>query len=81
MRLKGKRISTTSKPKERDQTKGTTKNPWTNALYSPHYHDILEKRKELPAWNAHSEILKLVNKYQVVILQGETGSGKTTQVP
>jgi len=41
----------------------------------------LEKRKELPAWNARQQVIDLVKKYQVIILQGETGSGKTTQVP
>lgn len=49
--------------------------------FSPKFYEIYEKRKELPAWAAKSEILALVKKYQVVILEGETGSGKTTQVP
>lgn len=30
---------------------------------------------------ARQQVLDLVNEYQVMILQGETGSGKTTQVP
>ena len=46
--------------------------------FSPRYYEILEKRKELPAWQASNEIIELVSAYQVVILQGETGSGKTT---
>ena len=57
------------------------KNPWTGKPFSPRFYDILEKRKTLPAWHAHDEVIGLVLKNQVIILQGETGSGKTTQVP
>ena len=49
--------------------------------YSPQYFKILEKRKELPAWEAQQKIITLVQQNQVLVLQGETGSGKTTQVP
>lgn len=57
------------------------KNEWTGQAFSPRYFEILDKRKELPAWNARQQVIDLVKKYQVIILQGETGSGKTTQVP
>jgi len=57
------------------------KNEWTGLPFSPRYFEILEKRKELPAWAARQQVVDLVKKYQVIILQGETGSGKTTQVP
>ena len=56
-------------------------NPITGSAYTPKYYDILAKRKKLPAWEAKEQLLMLVQKYQVVILQGETGSGKTTQIP
>ena len=49
--------------------------------FSDRYFDILQKRKELPAWQARKQVCDLVSEYQVIILQGETGSGKTTQVP
>jgi pre-mRNA-splicing factor ATP-dependent RNA helicase DHX16 len=42
---------------------------------------IEEERKILPIFKFREEILKLVNKNQVTILVGETGSGKTTQIP
>jgi len=35
----------------------------------------------LPAWEAKEHLKKLLDENQVIILQGETGSGKTTQVP
>ena len=56
-------------------------NPMTNKPYSPRYYDILAKRKELPAWEARDKVVSLVTAHQVLVLQGETGSGKTTQVP
>jgi len=56
-------------------------NPLTQKPYSQKYRDILEKRRKLPAWEARREFLKLVKRNQVVVLVGETGSGKTTQLP
>ncbi|XP_049836121.1 3'-5' RNA helicase YTHDC2-like isoform X3 [Schistocerca gregaria] len=43
--------------------------------------ELLPYRKQLPIWNMREEILQVVNNNQVVIIAGETGSGKTTQVP
>ena len=56
-------------------------NLWTGKPYSHKYYEILTKRKKLPAWEAKEQLLMLMNQFQVLILQGETGSGKTTQVP
>lgn len=39
------------------------------------------KRRELPAYKAKDELLSLIRENQVVIVVGETGSGKTTQIP
>lgn len=57
-----------------------TINPFTGVPYSKKYHSILEKRKKLPVWDAKKDFIKLVNKHQVIIVEGETGSGKTTQL-
>ena len=35
-------------------------NPMTSKPYSPAYFKILEKRKELPAWEARDKIVGLV---------------------
>lgn len=35
----------------------------------------------LPAWEAKEQLNLLLDEHQVIILQGETGSGKTTQIP
>jgi pre-mRNA-splicing factor ATP-dependent RNA helicase DHX15/PRP43 len=55
-------------------------NPYTGRPYSAKYYEILEKRKSLPIWEHKETFLKMFKENQVLILQGETGSGKTTQV-
>lgn len=42
---------------------------------------ILEQRKQLPVWSARDAIIKLVEENNAVVIVGETGSGKTTQIP
>ncbi|XP_068081354.1 ATP-dependent DNA/RNA helicase DHX36 isoform X2 [Anabrus simplex] len=44
------------------------------------YKQILEFRKKLPAFERRFEILQLIEENQVVVISGETGCGKTTQV-
>ena len=53
-------------------------NFWNNKPYSQRYYEILSKRKKLPAWEAREQLNLLLKDHQVIILQGETGSGKTT---
>lgn len=45
------------------------------------YKKMLEFRKRLPAFDKREELLNLLNKEQVIVISGETGCGKTTQVP
>ncbi|KAI5807120.1 hypothetical protein EDC01DRAFT_13954 [Geopyxis carbonaria] len=42
---------------------------------------IEESRKMLPIYQWRQEFLDALEKYQVLIIVGETGSGKTTQLP
>lgn len=42
---------------------------------------IKETKESLPVFKYRSEFLKIVEENQVVIIVGETGSGKTTQLP
>ncbi|EFH54707.1 hypothetical protein ARALYDRAFT_349295 [Arabidopsis lyrata subsp. lyrata] len=56
-------------------------NKWNGKPYSQRYYDILEKRRTLPVWLQKEEFLKTLNSNQTLILVGETGSGKTTQIP
>ena len=53
----------------------------TGKEYSQNYYKILEGRKKLPAFDSKNKLLTLLAEFQVLILVGETGSGKTTQIP
>lgn len=59
----------------------STVNPYSNRPYSARYYEIFDKRKTLPVWQQKQEFLDTLAKNQTMILVGETGSGKTTQVP
>ncbi|KAJ0979962.1 hypothetical protein J5N97_015436 [Dioscorea zingiberensis] len=59
----------------------TEMNRWTGMPYSVRYFEILEKRKTLPVWLQKDEFLEALMANQILILVGETGSGKTTQIP
>ncbi|XP_076302625.1 putative ATP-dependent RNA helicase DHX57, partial [Lasioglossum baleicum] len=48
---------------------------------NPKYRKMKEAREMLPAWLKMNEILEVVHKNQVIIISGETGCGKSTQVP
>lgn len=58
----------------------STINKWNGRPYSQRYYEILEKRKTLPVWHQKEEFLQALKDNQTLILVGETGSGKTTQV-
>ncbi|GMH06760.1 hypothetical protein Nepgr_008600 [Nepenthes gracilis] len=47
----------------------------------PRYKCMLESRAALPIAKSKDEILQLLKQYNVLVVCGETGSGKTTQVP
>ena len=45
-------------------------------------HDIItETKQRLPVYQKRTEFLQLLSTNQIVIIAGETGSGKTTQLP
>ncbi|EFJ34530.1 hypothetical protein SELMODRAFT_82212 [Selaginella moellendorffii] len=50
------------------------------AAQTEHEH-ILEERKKLPIYPYRQELLDAIEQYQVLVIVGETGSGKTTQIP
>jgi len=56
-------------------------NPWTNQALSEKYYQILETRLKLPVYQFKDKLLKAVQENQIVVVEGETGSGKTTQIP
>ncbi|TKA75548.1 hypothetical protein B0A55_03543, partial [Friedmanniomyces simplex] len=42
---------------------------------------LLDSRKQLPIWQRQKDIRDALRDHDVLILSGETGSGKSTQVP
>lgn len=42
---------------------------------------LQDVRKTLPIYEYRESLLEAIEKYQVLVVQGETGSGKTTQIP
>ncbi|KAI1875194.1 hypothetical protein JX265_004252 [Neoarthrinium moseri] len=42
---------------------------------------IQETRKSLPIYAYRDEFIQAINEYQILVIVGETGSGKTTQLP
>mmetsp|Transcript_12537 Transcript_12537/g.22733 ORF Transcript_12537/g.22733 Transcript_12537/m.22733 type:complete len:1346 (-) Transcript_12537:420-4457(-) len=67
-----KNAQETSKVLQAEQKKRETK---------PQYKKMLAKRNNLPSMIMKDEILGLISNYQVVVISGETGCGKTTQIP
>ncbi|CAF1213478.1 unnamed protein product [Rotaria sp. Silwood1] len=59
----------------------TTVNRFTLQNYSQQYFELLKKRRQLPIWEYKEAFTATLEKNQVTVLVGETGSGKTTQIP
>ena len=48
---------------------------------APSYTEpLLQEAWSLPVWDRHQQILDTIQQHQVILICGETGSGKTTQV-
>ncbi|XP_049284337.1 putative ATP-dependent RNA helicase DHX57 [Anopheles funestus] len=45
------------------------------------YKEMLRNRRKLPAWTKMAEIINLMESHQILVISGETGCGKSTQVP
>ncbi|GBG23781.1 ATP-dependent RNA helicase dhx8, partial [Hondaea fermentalgiana] len=56
-------------------------NPLTGQPFSEKYRKILAKRKELPVFQFLDDVETKLRENRVIVVEGETGSGKTTQIP
>lgn len=56
-------------------------NPYTSLPYTPRYHEFYKKRITLPVFEYRADFMRLLAQHQCIVLVGETGSGKTTQIP
>lgn len=56
-------------------------NPYNGLPYTPRYHELYKKRVNLPVFEYRADFMRLLAGHQCIVLVGETGSGKTTQIP
>ncbi|KAI0376887.1 P-loop containing nucleoside triphosphate hydrolase protein [Hypomontagnella monticulosa] len=54
---------------------------WAHKSSTPKFQTMLRSRMQLPMWHFREQVLSAVEREQVVIICGETGCGKSTQVP
>jgi len=71
-------------PRPIDWTPGSTDSMafwrrWQSRQQTVQQRKMLDGRRSLPAWSLREDIVDTVNQYQVTIISGETGSGKSTQ--
>ncbi|OSX67177.1 hypothetical protein POSPLADRAFT_1128023 [Postia placenta MAD-698-R-SB12] len=64
-----------------DRTNARVKEEFLALCQSQKYTEMLESRKKLPASASENKFLKLLDKHRCVVVVGETGCGKTTQLP
>lgn len=56
-------------------------NPFSGKPLSSQYMSILKTRRNLPVHAQRDEFLEMYHNSQILVFVGETGSGKTTQIP
>ncbi|RGP59930.1 hypothetical protein FSPOR_10969 [Fusarium sporotrichioides] len=54
---------------------------WADKSSTRKFQMMLQSRMQLPMWHFREQVLEAVDGNQVVIVCGETGCGKSTQVP
>ncbi|KAL3424654.1 helicase associated domain-containing protein [Phlyctema vagabunda] len=54
---------------------------WMEKASTPSFNMMLQSRMQLPMWGFRDQVLQAIDREQVVIICGETGCGKSTQVP
>lgn len=67
-------------PKERDELSKVMYGDALTRQKTSGYMKLKQVRERLPVFSTRERFLDLMSKNQVVVLTGETGSGKTTQV-
>ncbi|XP_053770801.1 ATP-dependent RNA helicase DHX29 [Desmodus rotundus] len=48
---------------------------------TPKYQRLLQERRQLPVFKHRDSIVRALKRHRVVVVAGDTGSGKSTQVP
>ncbi|RLV93831.1 Pre-mRNA-splicing factor ATP-dependent RNA helicase PRP43 [Spathaspora sp. JA1] len=64
-----------------EELENASVNPFTGEQFSQQYVKILEVRRDLPVHAQRDQFLETFHSSQIMVFVGETGSGKTTQIP
>ncbi|XP_048452932.1 ATP-dependent RNA helicase DHX29 [Rhincodon typus] len=67
--------------KEREDNLNTAKIILKNLQCSVKFQKLLKERQLLPVFQHRTQILETLRRHRVVVVAGETGSGKSTQIP
>ncbi|KAJ3021902.1 ATP-dependent RNA helicase dhx29 [Thoreauomyces humboldtii] len=54
---------------------------WEHRQRSGSYRNLLKHRMNLPVYAMRTDIMEIVRQHRVIVVSGETGSGKSTQIP
>ncbi|XP_072164238.1 LOW QUALITY PROTEIN: putative ATP-dependent RNA helicase DHX57 [Diadema setosum] len=79
----GKSLYVPPKRSRKDEEKDNRrlKDQFRRSQTSSAYKAMMGRRETLPAWKEQDNILETLDEYQVLVVSGATGCGKTTQVP
>ncbi|XP_030681888.1 probable ATP-dependent RNA helicase DHX35 isoform X3 [Nomascus leucogenys] len=65
-----------------EERQSLAENSGTTVVYNPYAAlSIEQQRQKLPVFKLRNHILYLIENYQTVVIVGETGCGKSTQIP
>ncbi|XP_023570652.1 probable ATP-dependent RNA helicase DHX35 isoform X2 [Octodon degus] len=65
-----------------EERQSVAENSGTTIVYNPYAAlSIEQQRQKLPVFKLRNHILYLIENYQTVVIVGETGCGKSTQIP
>ena len=71
----------TGRARKQGNSKGNQQNRPAPRRYEPLIPEVITYPEELPVSERREDIMNAIRDNQVVIIAGETGSGKTTQIP
>lgn len=76
----GRRFKSRAQPSINAKTLTALQDEYFKRISTKAYKAMCESRAKLPAWKKQKLIVDLVEENDVVLITGETGSGKSTQV-
>ncbi|XP_063626042.1 ATP-dependent DNA/RNA helicase DHX36-like [Cydia splendana] len=76
-----KSASISTKTKGNDCLSIALREEFQDMITRPQFKEMMVFRERLPTFKRSAELLNIINNNQVVVISGETGCGKSTQVP